>query len=195
MDGTGPGLAPTLARPLELVERSLAWTLPALAAVPGHSGAEPTPCAQWDLTALLVHMVDGFTAFVEGSARWLMPAEPGTLPPDAGLLSRRLLDLGCAILSGWTTADGRDCRLGLLNLPAGTLLEVAALEIAVHGWDVSRVCAPDRQMPPALAAALFPVALRHVAPSDRPVRFGPVVESARRDPAALLLAHLGRRPG
>lgn len=125
------------------------------------------------LTALLAHMVDGFTAFVEGSAGWLMPTEPGPLPLDAGLLSRRLLDLGCAILGGWTTADGRDCRLGLLHLPADMLLEVAALEITVHGWDVSRVCAPDRRMPPALAAALLPVALRHVTPSDRPARFGP----------------------
>ena len=77
-------------------------------------------------------------------------------------------------------------------MPADALLEAAALEIAVHGWDLSRVTAPSRKLPAVLAAALLPVALRRVGPGDRPTWFGPIVHGSRRDPAAILLNHLGR---
>lgn len=180
-------------RPLELLERSLSYSRSVLAAVPGHAPDLPTPCSAWDLGDLLAHMVDGFTAFVQASAG-VVPAEPRTdLPRDPALLAGHLLDLGCGVLGGWS--DGREeCLLGLVPLPADRLLETAALEIALHGWDVAQVCAPPREIPPALAAALLSVAFRHVTAADRPARFGPVLRVARRDPSALLLAHCGRAP-
>ncbi len=190
MDAAAAALPPT-ERPRELLERSLAYTRSVLAAVPGHAADLPTPCPDWELADLLAHMVDGFTAFVQAAAG-VVPAEPRTgLPRDPALLAGHLLDLGCGVMSGW--ADGRDaCLLGGLPLPADTVMAAAALEIAVHGWDVAQVCAPQRRLPPELAAALLPLALRHVAPADRPGRFGAVRPVSRRDPRSLLLAHCGR---
>lgn len=210
MAAAGPEVAGAVSGPVELLERSLAWVRPVLAAVPGHPGATPTPCAGWDLTALLTHLVDGFTAFTEAASGWVRPPPPAStpagstadvpavgaaaVPADPGLLARRLLDLGCTVLGSWTSTNASTCRIGPARLPASALLEVAALEISVHGWDLAQVCAPDRHLPAELAAALLPVAVHYVTPGDRPGRFAPVVEVARRDPAALLLAHLGRRP-
>ncbi len=185
-----PGAA--LHRPLELLERSLSYTRVVLAAVPGHPAEAPTPCAHWDLADLLTHMVDGFTAFIQGAAGVVPPPGATDLPRDPALLAGHLLDLGCGVLSGWATAEDRECLLGLMPLPADALLEVAALEIAVHGWDVSRVCSPHRPLPPELAAGLLPLAFRHVRPADRPGRFAPVAHVTHRDPASLLLAQLGR---
>jgi uncharacterized protein (TIGR03086 family) len=179
-------------RPLELVERSIGYARGVLVAVPGHRAEERTPCADWDLADLLGHMVDGFTAFVQAAAG-SVPAEPRTgLPRDPGLLAGHLLDLGCGVLGGWSSPACSGPRLGVLALPGDALLEVAAVEIAVHGWDLAQACAPHHRLPPELAAALLPVALRHITPADRPHRFGPVRPGARRDPGALLLAHCGR---
>lgn len=191
---TDPGADPTAAgwRPLELLERALAWTRPALAAVPGHDAAEPTPCPDWDLGQLLGHVLDGFTAFVEASTGRMVPSGPDAGRQDPGLLAGLALDLSGELLGSWSTAAGTGCRFGPVSLPAGTVLEVAALEIAVHGWDLSRVTARERRLPPELAAALLPVAYRRVGPGDRPRRFGPVLDPPRRDPSSLLLAHLGR---
>ncbi len=194
MDAAPAALPRPTERPLELLERSLAFNRSVLAAVPGHAADLPTPCRDWDLADLLAHMVDGFTAFVQAAAG-VVPAEPRTgLPRDPALLAGHLLDLGCGVLSGW--AAGRDeCLLGLMPLPADALLEAAALETAVHGWDLAQVCTPQRGLPAELSAGLLPLALRHVTLADRPARFGAVRSVARRDPTSLLLAHCGRTAG
>lgn len=186
--------APTPLRPLELLERALAWTRTALAAVPGHPADAATPCAGWDLAQLLRHMHDGFDAFLEASGRPVSAPVPDDVRRAPELVARDLAALGRELLGSWTVADGGDRVVGNLTLPAGVLLQVAALEVAVHGWDLAQVCAPDLRLPPELAAALLPVAYRHVSPADRPRRFGPVVPVRRRDPVTLLLAQLGRTP-
>lgn len=188
----GSGAA-TAARPLELLERALSWTRPVLAAVPGHPAATPTPCAAWDLADLLAHLVDGFTAFRQGASGTVSASAVTDLPRDPALLAGRLLDLGGGLLGQWVAGGRRPCVVGGCAVSAATLLEVAALEVAVHGWDVAQIVLPDRRLPPELAAALLPVALRRVAADDRPSRFGPVVvPAAGRDATSVLLGHLGR---
>lgn len=192
MHAAEPAGSPTLTRPLEVLERALAYAGPVLARVPGHAASEATPCAAWDLGDLLTHMVDGFTAFLQGAAGLVPPYRSPMLPRDPALLAGHLCDLGCGLLGDWTSTNRRECLLGPMPLPAEAVLEVAALEVAVHAWDLSRVCAPELDLPSELAAALLPVACRHVADEDRPARFGPVVEGLRRDPLSLLLGRLGR---
>jgi uncharacterized protein (TIGR03086 family) len=190
-DGGG---AVTLDRPLELVERALGYARSVLVAVPGHLATEPTPCPGWDLGELLAHVEDGFGAFVDGSGGQVLPPREDDGPRDPAAVARRLLDLGCSVLGGWLPAQHPDCRVGPAWVSSATVLEVAALEIALHGWDVAQVVAPRRALPPALASALLPLAYRHIRPGVRPGRFGPVLESAGRDPASVLLAYVGRAP-
>ena len=70
-----------------------------------------------------------------------------------------------------------------------------ALEIAVHGWDVSCARGVARQLPHDLAQELLELAPLLVRPGDRPARFAvptPVPQQA--GPAERLLAFLGRSP-
>ncbi len=187
------GLAPAgQTRPLELLERALSWGRPVLATASGCDLTASTPCTEWDVRDLLVHLVDGFTAFIQGAAGAIPVPAPPPPPRDPQLLTGHLLDLGCGVLSEWAGRGRRGCAVGPAVIPADTVLEVAALEIAIHGWDLASACTSGRQLPPGLAAALLPLALRHVGPGERPGRFGPVVRGARRDPGAVLLSHLGR---
>lgn len=162
-----------------LLERSLVGTRSVLGRVgPGDLG-RPTPCAAWDLAALLDHMDDSLGAYLEAShgALRLLPTHPPAAPahddPAARLRAR-----ACTLLGVWSAAaeqDLDDVELAgpgghRVGLPADLLVSTAALEVAVHGWDVAHSLGePDDRdgapgaLPPDLAAALLPVARCTVA--------------------------------
>jgi uncharacterized protein (TIGR03086 family) len=97
----------------------------------------------------------------------------------------------------WAAAHaGGNVSVGGRQLTPRVLTSTGALEIAVHGWDVSVACGAERPLPASLALELLQLAPRLVAPMDRPSRFGqplPVAPSA--PPGVRLLAFLGRRAG
>lgn len=93
------------------------------------------------------------------------------------------------------------------SLGVATVVAAAALEVAVHGWDVARAAGLERTLPDALAADLLPVARACVGPADRGPRFAPALPTGGgpvgRPGAggadrlsgpctATLMAHLGR---
>ncbi|MCT9009838.1 TIGR03086 family metal-binding protein [Streptomyces sp. NPDC054766] len=180
--------------PGELLERSFAYTLGSVAAVPREGLRWPTPCAEWDLGELLRHLDDSVEALYEGVADGrvgLCPARPAADPVCA------FRERAGALLGAWTavSAAPRVPAVGDRSLDAGLLVAVGALEIAVHGWDVARACGRGRPIPSALAVELLPLAHLVVADADRGVRFAdPVGVPPRTLPGGLLLAFLGRRP-
>ena len=178
---------------LELLERSLAWTRGALAGTTDDEATRPTPCTHWTLADLLVHMVDSLEVVTELSLGRMALAGP---PPEStrpSVLAEHLRVLGCLLLEGWLRDGGRErVDVGGALLDPDVAVEVAALEIAVHGWDVARARGHHEDFPPLLAAALLPVAVRRVPVERRGTRFAPPREPVGTGPAALLLAHLGR---
>ncbi len=73
------------------------------------------------------------------------------------------------------------------------IVAAAALEIAVHGWDVAQATGGRHHLPDDLGRALLPVAQAVVTPEDRPARFAvPQVPARDMGPSAQLLGFLGR---
>jgi uncharacterized protein (TIGR03086 family) len=193
--------APLRSRPADdgrvaLLERSLGYTRTVLAPVGAAHLGRPTPCAGWDLARLLAHMDDALAAFLEASAGDvdLVPAAAADDPVES--VRRK----ACALLGTWL--DSPPPRVVLVDaaLSPATLLGAAALEIAVHGWDVAQATGARTPLPPALAWDLLPVARDLVQPADRVTRFGPDLtvirsEGAPTRPAEVLLAFLGRMSG
>jgi hypothetical protein len=71
----------------------------------------------------------------------------------------------------------------------------AALEVAVHGWDISRACGQRQPIPRALATSLLVIAPVLVPRTGRPPLFAaPVTAGATADPSDRLAAFLGRTP-
>jgi uncharacterized protein (TIGR03086 family) len=173
---------------VELLDRALAYTRGALVLVTPERLADPTPCAGWDLTALLRHMDDGLDAFTEAATGsvGLVPTH-GVTPPEA------IRAKACALLGWWCEHPPPDVRVGDVPMPSALLLGTAALEITAHGWDVHQALGTGRDVPDALAEELWPIAVMTVGDADRPARFGPrraVPDDAPAD--RRLLAHLGR---
>ncbi|MGL5931057.1 MAG: maleylpyruvate isomerase family mycothiol-dependent enzyme [Dermatophilaceae bacterium] len=198
---------------VELVERALAFTRGALAGVSDAEAGAATPCGRWTLTELLVHLVDSLEVVTELALGRVSAAGP---PPESvrpELLAQHLRVLGCALLDGWVTRasgpdagdvvvhdgraghDGGARRGGRARLDVGTASGLAALEVAVHGWDVARARGVATPFPPLLAAALLPVAAVVVPVHGRGGLFAPPLRPPATDPASVLLAHLGRDPG
>jgi uncharacterized protein (TIGR03086 family) len=191
---------------LGLLERALGYTLGGLRLVTPGALSRPTPCAGWDLRALLAHLDDSLAALHE-AAPPATTAPPETVPPvlheaaprPAADPVRRLRDRACQVLGAWTAAaasgDVPEASVGGLPLTAGLLTGVGAMEVAVHGWDVARACGADRPIPPSLADELLDLATVIVDDADRPTRFGPAVPvHPAAGPAARLVAFLGRDP-
>lgn len=186
-----PGPAPLTPDPgTELLERALAYTRGALVTiVPAHL-CRPTPCDQWRLVDLLAHMEDALDAFTEGATGTIGMRSAAPAPVDVRLES--LQAKACALLGAWTAADTVHVDVGQHPVPVGTISRLAALEIAVHGWDVARTTGYDAPVPPGLAEALLPTAL--AVALDQHGQFGaPVPVDAAASPARRLLALLGRR--
>jgi hypothetical protein len=71
----------------------------------------------------------------------------------------------------------------------------AALEVAVHGWDISRACGQRQPIPRALATDLLAIAPVLVPRAGRhPLCAAPVAVAATAGPSDRLAAFLGRTP-
>ena len=71
----------------------------------------------------------------------------------------------------------------------------AALEVAVHGWDMSRACGQRHPIPRALATGLLaiaPLLVPHVG--RHPLSAAPATVPATAGPSDQLAAFLGRAP-
>ncbi len=173
---------------LELLDRSLGYTRVALSTV-GADRTGPSPCAGWSLADLLDHMDDSLDAFLEaagGAVRVEVPRRPGA---DLEVLQRK----ACHLLGVWSARPPSYVVVGDRPATATVIVAAAALEIAVHGWDVAQATGDRRGLPEDLARALLPVAMAVVAPEDRPGRFAaPQVPLHDLAPSAALLGFLGR---
>jgi uncharacterized protein (TIGR03086 family) len=163
----------------------------------------PTPCADWDLAMLLSHlcqsMADLETALRTGRLDLGEPAgRAGGDPVEA--LRDRAAQLLCA---GFCfVGPERFVAVGGLPMPAGLVACTGAVEIAVHGWDVSAARARagrDRDVrgtpiPAGLAARMLRLSPLLVA--GREGLFAvPVEVPAQASPGDRLVGYLGRHPG
>jgi uncharacterized protein (TIGR03086 family) len=183
-----------------LLAGALRYALSACAQVKPAEMASPTPCVEWDVRALLSHLGES-VADLEAGLRtgsldeagpetWL-PGEDAAADP-LETLRDRAAGLLCACYDGGPA--GRFVVVGGLPLSAGIVACTGAVEIAVHGWDVSAALGRGGAIPPALATRLL--ALSPLLAVNREGLFAPAVPISRQaSPSDRLLGYLGRDPG
>jgi uncharacterized protein (TIGR03086 family) len=180
-----------------LLERAIGYTLGSLLLVTPEAMSRRTPCAEWDLRALLRHMNDSLAALHEavdvGHVGLEVSLEYGD--PDVNPVAT-LRKRACTLLGSWTSTDTHDViTIGDCPTTTSIVTSTGALEVAVHGWDVARACGHDRPIPPTLAQELLRFVPMLVTDADRPGRFGTEVDVPFSSaPGDRLLALLGRDP-
>ena len=188
-----------------LLAGAISYMLGVCALVRPGEMALPTPCADWDLGMLLGHL-SGSMADLETAIR------TGHLdlerPPDhvAGDPVETLRDRAAELLCAVYGYGGAGCfvAVGGLPVPAGLVACTGAVEIAVHGWDVSAARAGAssrgaghgevRPIPAVLATQLLRLGPLLVV--GREGLFAvPVDVPAQASPGDRLVGYLGRCPG
>ncbi len=188
----GPGGATAL------LAGALRYALNVCALVKPAELAAPTPCVEWDIRALLGHLGESVAGLEEGlRTGFLDDPRPAASPGDPGADPIGVLrDLAAGLLYA-CYAGGHAERfvvVGGLPLPAGIVACTGAVEIAVHGWDVTAALGRGGGIPPGLAARLLELCPLLVA--GREGLFAAAVPVSRSaSPGDRLLGYLGRDPG
>jgi len=187
-----------LNRGLELLESAVCYALADAALVTPQLLSRPTPCPGWDLETLLEHLCDSIAVLHEAidTAGVGAGAPAGHLGPGHDLVAR-LRGQAASLLTVCAAAlpTGRLVDIGDRQLTASMVAVTGAIEITVHGWDISVACGARRPVPPGLAAVLLPVAAVLITPRTRPGLFaGPVRLPAPACAGDQLVAFTGRQP-
>ena len=181
-----------------LVEPAVSYALGAAAAITPDLLSRPTPCRDWDLRTLLRHGCESLAAFGEGIDTGRVGPDPAAEDGDlAADPARAFRDRAGRLLDAWTRPGrhGQVIEIAGCPLAASVLAGAAALEVAVHGWDISRACGQRQPIPPALATALLAIAPLLAPRAGRhPLFAAPVTVPATAGPSDQLTAYLGRAP-
>jgi uncharacterized protein (TIGR03086 family) len=185
-----------------LLVGAISYALGVCALVEPGDMALPTPCPDWDLGTLLAHLSDSAadleTAIRTGRLDLERPGNPPGPPapcPAAGDPVDVLRDRAAALLSVSYCYAGpeRFVAVSGLPVPAGLVVCTGAVEIAVHGWDVSSALGGGAPIPAALATRMLRLCPLLVAGREG-LFAAPVEVPARASPGDRLLGYLGRRP-
>jgi uncharacterized protein (TIGR03086 family) len=197
---SAPSHAP-LHHALALLERAIGYTRLQLQVVTPAMLCRPTPCVDWALADLLEHMSESLDALIEAADLGEVALAHGARQSgDVEHASSvdvvdRLRERACSLLAAWSAmAHDQEVTVGDRALSSSLLACAGALEVAVHGWDVSQTTGAREPIPAALARDLLSWADVLVTDADRPVRFDHPLPGPSVGPSSRLLRMLGREP-
>jgi uncharacterized protein (TIGR03086 family) len=162
----------------------------------------PTPCAEWNVRALLSHIIGTLWLaeglFADRQPRY--PMAPGALPlvdvcgddPVAAYAEAAAAALAAA---GTGDALTRSHPTPLGEMPGPGLAGFTTLDILVHGWDLATATGQPTDLDGRLAAHVLAFAEQAFTEGNRAPRIGPAVAVHADAPVtSRLVAFLGRRP-
>ncbi len=185
----------------DVLDEARALLLATVAGVPADGWQRPTPCTEWNVSQVLQHAALDQRVWAAGLAGTEMPGENPFAP--SGELGGEPLAYADAALDAsaptWT-AIGEDAGPVPTPLPQGPMAPAAAagaaaLDAAIHAWDIAMATGQGSPLTPELARALTPVAQSIVEPLRQYGTYAEALEpSPGTDDAEALLCYLGRRP-
>ena len=182
----------------ENLERAFADTRAIVGNVRRDQLDEPTPCASWNVRALLNHIIGGPYYFAGCINDGKAPAADDTDRTGGDLVAT--YDEGIRrTLAGFAVPGAIDKTLEMPfgAIPASLMLGVFTTDVFAHGWDLARATGQPTDIDPQLAAELLEGARVFLQPGfrgpDTTRPFGPEQTApANGSKADELAAFLGR---
>jgi uncharacterized protein (TIGR03086 family) len=174
---------------LTALEHAYAIATPVVAAATPADYRRPTPCTEWDVEALLSHLirvVDQFPTVIAGEkADWSGPGF--TDDPAASLAAATAANLAAWRRPGAADMPGR--------LPGTQLIDLNLIDTTMHTWDLAQAIDYPLAVDEELAAFVLALASETPVAEQRGRAFGPEVPVAADAPTIDRLAgFLGRHP-
>lgn len=183
----------------QLDRRALAATNAVVARVRADQLAAPTPCAEWDLRALLVHMTGNNNGFADAAAG--KPADPevwegaGIGDDLVGEYLKSAERVEAAFATEGVLERGFEVH-GFGTHPGQVAIGMHFVDYLVHGWDVARAIRARFSLDPELCLTVLRMGQRwpkHSWGPGAPFAY-PVAVPEDASPADRMLGFLGRPP-
>jgi uncharacterized protein (TIGR03086 family) len=158
----------------------------------------PTPCTDWDVQALVQHVVRSNRQLAVALGGEAPEAAPSLTSPDEPQGLAAAFDASAQALVAAFEQPGALQRVVTVpfgTIPAAVTLDLRLTELLVHGWDLARATGQSPRFPAALAEQEIAFSVRALPqiPADRRP-FAPSTEVAPGAPALDRLAGLLGRP-
>jgi uncharacterized protein (TIGR03086 family) len=181
--------------PIQRLSRALQQTEEIIARTRPEQADLPTPCASWDVRALVnhvVHDVQQFTGMASGAK--YQKSDTDVIGDD---WTGSYREAGAALLEAWRRDGALDRKIQLPfgEVPATWSVGQQVADLVVHGWDVAKATGQPTDLDPDLGQFSLDWGRQNLKPEFRGDSFGPEVSVS--DDAPLyerLAAFWGRDP-
>ncbi len=182
----------------QLHRRALDATGRVVAGMSASQFALATPDADWDVRALLNHLVAGNLWAAELAAGGTIEQVGDRLDGDViGTDPASAYDRSAAAAAAAFEAPGAlaaPCAVSYGPVPGEVYAGHRFVDVLIHGWDLAEASGQDTTLDPALVNACIEVVEPQVEAFRAAGAIGPAVPTApEADPQTRLLAMLGRR--
>ncbi|MEU6391872.1 TIGR03086 family metal-binding protein [Streptomyces sp. NPDC046939] len=180
----------------ELLGSAAERAVPVVSGLPDAALTAPTPCAEYDVKALVNHLFQVVVEFRKLAAK--RDADFTTTPDrvgEEGDWRERFAGAVEELVAAWSAPGAEEGTSGAMNMPARLVGAMVLLDLTVHAWDLARATGQPYEAPPQVVGVLAE-AVAELAPTARSMGvFGePVPARAGASPFDRLLAATGRHP-
>ena len=176
--------------PVELYSAAVKGTRDIIGGVQSSQLGDSTPCSEWNVQALMDHIVGG-TGMIWGSLAGAAPETPQGSSPVAAFEAGTAKVLDAARVPG---ALEKSVQSPAGEMPAGQFLSIFFMDTLVHGWDLAKATGQSTDMPADLAETCYAMFGPMADEWRKTGVFGPRVEVAEDASTQVkLLGALGRR--
>ncbi|MFJ3903143.1 TIGR03086 family metal-binding protein [Streptomyces sp. NPDC090025] len=180
----------------ELLARAAARALPVVRGITDDRLGAATPCADYDVRALVNHLHRVVVNFQELAAK--RPTDFSGADPDAlaapDWRDRFETETG-RLVAAWSAPGADEGTTGGWGLPARTVGSMALLDLTVHAWDLARATGGSFEPDPVVVAGLADEVTGMAPMARQGGVFGPAVElPAGASRFERMLAETGRDP-
>ena len=159
-----------------------------IAAVKDSEMGGSTPCSDWDVAALIEHMVKAQTGLA-GTVSGADVAAEGT-PLE------RLDIVAAALLKAANEPGGldRQVKRGDGEVPASQMFNIAIMDLGIHSWDLANATSQDMAFSPEVVEFLYPLVEGLTGRGPSPAFAAPIElpgDASRQDK---MIAMSGRTP-
>ncbi|MEU8881914.1 TIGR03086 family metal-binding protein [Streptomyces hydrogenans] len=175
-DGTHLDFENSEARVSDLLRAAAERAVPLVEGTADDSLGMPTPCAEYDVRALLNHLYAVVVNFQALAAK--EPADFSEIPDRTAAPGWRegfAVETG-RLVEAWAAPGAEEGTSGAMGLPARTVGAMVLLDLTVHAWDLARATGREFEPAPEVVAGLADEVER-MAPMARKMNvFGDAVD-------------------
>lgn len=174
-----------------LLDRARDHALPVIANISDDDLTKPTPCADYDVRALLDHLLHVVVEFQKLAAK--QDADFSHTPSYPDWRAQYPAE-SAKLVEAWGQPGADEGVAGQMNLPSTVVGAMALLDLTVHVWDLARATGQSYAADPEVLDALDAFVEQMGPMAQQEKVFGPPVDVPTADALEALLAKTGRHP-